>query len=86
MPAKRIKNIIEFMTYTIYLYIQRGLFERHKLIFALMLTNKIQVIRRALSPDLVNSLPQGRRRARHQVRAQEAQGLDPRQVLARLWR
>ena len=31
MPAKRIKNIIEHMTYSIYLYIQRGLFERHKL-------------------------------------------------------
>jgi hypothetical protein len=41
MPSKRINNIIEYMTYEIYLYIQRGLFERHKLIFALMLTNKI---------------------------------------------
>lgn len=43
MPSKRIHNIIEYMTYEIYLYIQRGLFERHKLIFALMLTNKILV-------------------------------------------
>ena len=42
MPAKRITNIIEHMTYSIYLYIQRGLFERHKLTFALMLTNKIR--------------------------------------------
>lgn len=41
MPSKRIHNIIEYLTYEIYLYIQRGLFERHKLIFALMLTNKI---------------------------------------------
>ncbi|MEW5318622.1 MAG: hypothetical protein WDW38_009830 [Sanguina aurantia] len=41
MPSKRIHNIIEFLTYEIYLYIQRGLFERHKIIFALMLTNKI---------------------------------------------
>lgn len=41
MPSKRINNIIEYMTYEIYLYIQRGLFERHKIIFALMLTNKI---------------------------------------------
>lgn len=30
-------------SYEIYLYIQRGLFERHKLIFALMLANKILV-------------------------------------------
>ena len=41
MPSKRINNIIEYLTYEIYLYIQRGLFERHKIIFALMLTNKI---------------------------------------------
>jgi dynein heavy chain, axonemal len=41
MPSKRIQNIIEFMTYEIYLYVQRGLFERHKLLFALMLANKI---------------------------------------------
>ena len=41
MPAKRINNIIEHMTYAIYLYIQRGLFERHKVTFALMLTNKV---------------------------------------------
>lgn len=43
MPSKRIHNIIEYMTYEIYLYIQRGLFERHKIIFALMLTNKILI-------------------------------------------
>lgn len=43
MPSKRIHNIIEHMTYSIYVYIARGLFERHKLIFALMLANKILV-------------------------------------------
>ncbi|KAK9865923.1 hypothetical protein WJX84_001850 [Apatococcus fuscideae] len=43
LPSKRIVNIIDFMTYEIYLYIQRGLFERHKVIFALMLTNKLLV-------------------------------------------
>ena len=43
MPSKRIANIIEHMTYEIYLYIQRGLFERHKITFGLMLTNKILV-------------------------------------------
>ncbi len=59
MPAKRIANIIEHMTYSIYLYIQRGLFERHKLTFALMLTNKIQVSAKALSPDLVNLFLKG---------------------------
>ena len=41
MPSKRIQNIIDYMTYEIYLYIQRGLFERHKLLFALMMANKV---------------------------------------------
>lgn len=44
MPSKRIHNIIEYMTYEIYLYVQRGLFERHKIIFALMLTNKVSML------------------------------------------
>jgi dynein heavy chain len=47
------------MTFSIYLYIQRGLFERHKLTFALMLTNKIQVSAKALSLDLVNVFLKG---------------------------
>lgn len=37
MSSKRIHNIIEHLTYEIYLYIQRGLFERHKIIFVLLL-------------------------------------------------
>lgn len=37
VSSKRIHNIIEHLTYEIYVYIQRGLFERHKIIFALML-------------------------------------------------
>ena len=59
MPAKRIANIIAHMTYAIYLYIQRGLFERHKLTFALMLTNKICVSAGTLSPELVNIFLKG---------------------------
>ena len=59
MPAKRIANIIQHMTYAIYLYIQRGLFERHKLTFALMLTNKILVSAKTLSPDLVGVFLKG---------------------------
>jgi hypothetical protein len=37
LAAKRIANITEHLTYSIYAHIQRGLFERHKLIFAWML-------------------------------------------------
>ena len=41
IPAKRITNIIDTLTYEIYLYVTRGLYEKHKQVFALMLTNKI---------------------------------------------
>ena len=34
-------NIIDHLTWEMYLYIQRGLFERHKLPFALILATKI---------------------------------------------
>lgn len=37
VQARRIDNITEHLTYEIYLYFQRGLFERHKIVFALML-------------------------------------------------
>ncbi len=43
MPAKRIANIIDHLTFEIYKYIQRGLFERHKLIFAWMMTASVLV-------------------------------------------
>jgi dynein heavy chain, axonemal len=48
MPSKRIQNIIDYMTYEIYLYVQRGLFERHKLLFALMIANKIMASARVI--------------------------------------
>ena len=41
IASKRINNIIDTLTYDIYLYITRGLYEKHKLVFALMLANKI---------------------------------------------
>uniref|UniRef100_A0A383W453 AAA+ ATPase domain-containing protein n=1 Tax=Tetradesmus obliquus TaxID=3088 RepID=A0A383W453_TETOB len=59
LPSKRIANIIEQMTYDIYLYIQRGLFERHKLLFALMLTNKILVSAGKVKPQDVDILLKG---------------------------
>ena len=41
LPSKRMTNIIDHLTWEVYLYIQRGLFERHKLPFALILATKI---------------------------------------------
>lgn len=43
MPGKRIDNIIERLTYDVYIYFQRGLFERHKTVFAPMLAFAILV-------------------------------------------
>lgn len=42
-PSKRIYSIIEHLTFSVYKYIQRGLFEQDKLTFALMLANRIEL-------------------------------------------
>eukprot|EP00227_Mantoniella_beaufortii_P005579 CAMPEP_0197606686 /NCGR_PEP_ID=MMETSP1326-20131121/45618_1 /TAXON_ID=1155430 /ORGANISM="Genus nov. species nov., Strain RCC2288" /LENGTH=191 /DNA_ID=CAMNT_0043174643 /DNA_START=1 /DNA_END=572 /DNA_ORIENTATION=- len=47
------------MTYSIYLYIQRGLFERHKMTFALMLTNKILISAKSLSHEAIGIFLKG---------------------------
>eukprot|EP00762_Andalucia_godoyi_P000483 ANDGO_03248.mRNA.1 Dynein gamma chain len=41
ITTKRIHNIIEAMTFGVYVYVNRGLFERHKLLFVLLLACKI---------------------------------------------
>lgn len=43
MPSKRVENIIEFLTYHVYRYVNRGLFETHKVMFILMMCFKILV-------------------------------------------
>eukprot|EP00899_Mesostigma_viride_P009796 jgi/Mesvir1/18818/Mv04309-RA.2 len=59
MPSKRIAKIIEYMTYLMYCYIQRGLFESHKLTFALMLAIKILVSDKTLSEKEVGVFLKG---------------------------
>ena len=51
MPSKRIANIISHLTYQAYLYVQRGLFERHKLTFALMLAIRVQLSAGIITQD-----------------------------------
>merc|ERR1719487_2080517 len=53
VAAKRIVNIIDFMTNYITRYMHRGLFERHKKIWTLMLAMKIQQIAGTLSAAYV---------------------------------
>ena len=59
MPSKRIHNVIEYLTYSVYLYVQRGLFERHKLIFALMLANKVGISAGTLDPGALGVFLRG---------------------------
>ncbi|XP_075002904.1 dynein axonemal heavy chain 8 isoform X1 [Calonectris borealis] len=45
LPQKRISNIIEYLTFEIYSYSVRGLYENHKFLFTLLLTLKIDLER-----------------------------------------
>ena len=56
LASKRIVNIVEYVTFHVTCYMQRGLFERHKQVWALMLTMKIQLINGDLSPAAVQVL------------------------------
>jgi dynein heavy chain len=57
--AKRIVNIIAYMTNYVTRYMHRGLFERHKKIWTLMLAMKIELIADRLSPAYVGNLLKG---------------------------
>jgi len=51
--SKRVSKIIEFLTYRVYRYMNRGLFERDKMMFKLMVTLKImQVANQLTSVDV----------------------------------
>lgn len=41
---KRIKNIIDYLTYEIYRYISRGLYENHKFLFTLLMAIKMDIL------------------------------------------
>lgn len=50
-PSKRIENIIEYATFSIFKFIQRGLYERHRRIFSLLLALKIDLNANQVSPS-----------------------------------
>ena len=41
LPIKRVENIIKFLTFHLYRYVNRGLFERDKVTFILMMCFKV---------------------------------------------
>ena len=43
LAKKRIANIIDYLAYCVYSYVQRGLFTRHKLMFAFLMTMKVAI-------------------------------------------
>ncbi|XP_047590735.1 dynein axonemal heavy chain 8 isoform X1 [Lutra lutra] len=43
LPQKRITNIIEYLTYEVFIYSVRGLYENHKFLFVLLMTLKIDL-------------------------------------------
>merc|ERR1719446_799633 len=59
IAAKRINNILDYMTNYVTRYMHRGLFERHKKIWTLMLAMKIEQVADRLSPTYVANLLKG---------------------------
>ena len=59
LASKRVGNIIEEMTYIVYRYINRGLYERDKLTFILIATLKILVTAGLLKGSDVTLLLRG---------------------------
>ncbi|CAK0759668.1 Dynein gamma chain, flagellar outer arm [Coccomyxa viridis] len=59
VASKRIENITEHLTYEIFLYFQRGLFERHKIVFALMLAFAVLTSSGKVKPAEVKAFLKG---------------------------
>jgi dynein heavy chain len=59
LASKRVANIIDTMTYITYRYINRGLYEEHKLTFVLIMTLKVLVVAGHLTPGDVSLFLRG---------------------------
>ena len=59
IPAKRIQNIIEYLTFEVFRYTTRGLYEEHKFLFTMLLTLKIDLQERKIRHDEFQVLIKG---------------------------
>jgi len=59
LASKRIGLIIDYLTFHTTAYVQRGLFERHKVVWVLMLTMKIESVAETLSQAYIQCLLKG---------------------------
>ncbi|XP_063774922.1 dynein axonemal heavy chain 8 [Pseudophryne corroboree] len=59
MVQKRIRNIIEYLTFEVFRYTSRSLYEKHKFLFTLLLTLKIDLQKGAVTQREFQTLIQG---------------------------
>ncbi|KFB36573.1 AGAP007675-PA-like protein [Anopheles sinensis] len=59
IPTRRINNIIEYLTYDIFRYVSRGLYEVHKYLFVLLMALNIDLQRRTITHAEFQTLIKG---------------------------